>query len=173
MPLAGRSRVGESRCHIGYIGHFSLIGTYLRLRAVLTCGGAGQATLLAAQTGVPCLPRIARGQPAGVRGSLPFLPSAENVSRHVNPNLVRDGCSGDSFRMAAEPRRVLIGVRLGRVAGPSQAWPNPTDRGPLNSTRYRGTGYPAKSWRGCGPERCCWAVANTIARAADLNPILR
>jgi hypothetical protein len=32
MLLAGRSRVGESRCHIGYIGHFSLIGTYLRLR---------------------------------------------------------------------------------------------------------------------------------------------
>jgi hypothetical protein len=31
MPLAGRSRVGESRCHIGYMGHFSLIGTYFRL----------------------------------------------------------------------------------------------------------------------------------------------
>jgi hypothetical protein len=33
MPLAGRSRVGESRCLTGYTGHFSLIGTYLRLRA--------------------------------------------------------------------------------------------------------------------------------------------
>jgi len=31
MPLAGRSRVGESRCHIGYTGHFSLTGTYSRL----------------------------------------------------------------------------------------------------------------------------------------------
>jgi hypothetical protein len=28
MPLAGRSRAGESRCHTGYTGHFSLIGTY-------------------------------------------------------------------------------------------------------------------------------------------------
>jgi hypothetical protein len=27
MPLAGRSRGGESRCHPGYTGHFSLIGT--------------------------------------------------------------------------------------------------------------------------------------------------
>jgi hypothetical protein len=35
MPLAGRSRVGESRCHIGYMGHFSLIGTYFRLRTPL------------------------------------------------------------------------------------------------------------------------------------------
>jgi hypothetical protein len=36
MPLAGRSRVDESRCHTGYTGHFSLIGTYFRLRAELT-----------------------------------------------------------------------------------------------------------------------------------------
>jgi hypothetical protein len=28
----GRSRVGETRCHIGYTGHFSLSGTYSRLR---------------------------------------------------------------------------------------------------------------------------------------------
>ena len=35
MPLTGRSRVGENRCHTGYTGHFSLIGTYLRLRHVL------------------------------------------------------------------------------------------------------------------------------------------
>jgi transposase len=27
MPLAGRSRVDESRCHTGYTGHFSLIDT--------------------------------------------------------------------------------------------------------------------------------------------------
>jgi hypothetical protein len=32
MPLAGRSRVDESRCHTGYTGHFSLVGTYSRLR---------------------------------------------------------------------------------------------------------------------------------------------
>jgi hypothetical protein len=31
MPLAGRSRGSESRCHTGYTGHFSLIGTYFRL----------------------------------------------------------------------------------------------------------------------------------------------
>jgi hypothetical protein len=32
MPLAGRSRVDESRCHTGYTGHYSLVGTYSRLR---------------------------------------------------------------------------------------------------------------------------------------------
>jgi hypothetical protein len=32
MPLAGRSRVDESRCHSSYSGHFSLVGTYSRLR---------------------------------------------------------------------------------------------------------------------------------------------
>jgi hypothetical protein len=31
MPLAGRSRVDESKCHTGYTGHFSLVGTYSRL----------------------------------------------------------------------------------------------------------------------------------------------
>jgi hypothetical protein len=31
MPLAGRSRVDESRCHTGYTGHYSLVGTYSRL----------------------------------------------------------------------------------------------------------------------------------------------
>jgi hypothetical protein len=35
MPLAGRSRVDESRRHIGYTGHFSLVDTYSRLRMIL------------------------------------------------------------------------------------------------------------------------------------------
>jgi flavin-binding protein dodecin len=37
MPLAGRSRVDESRCHTSHSGHFSLVGTYSRLR--LVCPG--------------------------------------------------------------------------------------------------------------------------------------
>jgi hypothetical protein len=36
MPLARRSRVGESKCHTG---HFSLIGTYLRLSTSTTVRG--------------------------------------------------------------------------------------------------------------------------------------
>jgi hypothetical protein len=35
MPLAGRSRVDESRCHTGYTGHYSLVGTYSRLRSIM------------------------------------------------------------------------------------------------------------------------------------------
>jgi hypothetical protein len=43
MPLAGRSRVDESRCHTGYTSHFSLISTYSRLRLL---EGRGELSLL-------------------------------------------------------------------------------------------------------------------------------
>jgi hypothetical protein len=32
MPLPRHSQVGVNRYHTGYTGHFSLIGTYSRLR---------------------------------------------------------------------------------------------------------------------------------------------
>jgi hypothetical protein len=39
VPLAGRSRVDESRCHTGYTSHFSLISTYSRLSSRGRCAG--------------------------------------------------------------------------------------------------------------------------------------